>query len=130
MYTKKRNISVIPFIFVRQSSNVTNNRPDRMDKLASLWGIIRRNKYWITLSVFTVIIVFLDENSILHRMEYYRQAARLRSEIEKYREEYEENTERLEELAADSGAIEQVAREKYFMKKPNEDVYVFEEDFD
>ena len=37
--------------------------------------------------------------------------------IEKYRKEYEENTERLNELAVDSGAIERIAREKYLMKK-------------
>ena len=48
----------------------------------------------------------------------------------KDRKEYEENTERLNELAVDSGAIERVAREKYLMKKPNEDIYVFEEDIE
>ena len=48
----------------------------------------------------------------------------------KNRKEYEENTERLNELAVDSGAIERIAREKYLMKKPNEDIYVFEEDIE
>lgn len=52
----------------------------------------------------------------------------LRQEIEKYREEYEESTARLNELAVDSESIERIAREKYFMKKPNEDVFVFEDD--
>ena len=52
----------------------------------------------------------------------------MRGEIDKYRTEYEENTRRLNELAVDSGAIEQIAREKYLMKKPNEDIYVFQED--
>lgn len=56
--------------------------------------------------------------------------SRLNNEIEKYRAEYEENTERLNELAVDSGAIERIAREKYLMKKPNEDIYVFEEDIE
>lgn len=55
---------------------------------------------------------------------------RLRGEIERYRKEYEENTERLNELVADSGAIERIAREKYLMKKPNEDIYVFEGDIE
>ena len=54
----------------------------------------------------------------------------MKEEIEKYRKEYEENTERLNELAVDSGAIERIAREKYLMKKPNEDIYVFEEDIE
>ena len=57
-----------------------------------------------------------------------REESRLLDEIKKYRQEYEKNTERLNELLADSGAIERIAREKYFMKKPNEDIYVFEED--
>ena len=63
-------------------------------------------------------------------MGYANEISRLNSEIEKYRTEYEENTERLNELAVDSGAIERIAREKYLMKKPNEDIYVFEEDIE
>ena len=55
---------------------------------------------------------------------------RLRGEIDRYRAEYEENTRRLNELAVDSGAIEKIAREKYLMKKPNEDIYVFQEDIE
>ena len=54
----------------------------------------------------------------------------MRDEIEKYRKEYEESTERLNELLLDSGAIERIAREKYLMKKPNEDIFVFEEDLE
>ena len=50
--------------------------------------------------------------------------------IDRYRAEYEENTRRLNELAVDSGAIEKIAREKYLMKKPNEDIYVFQEDIE
>ena len=96
--------------------------------MASLWMFVRRNKYLITILVFSVIIVFVDENSILRRVKYAHEEQVLRDEIEKYRNEYEESTRRLGELAADSGAIERVAREKYLMKKPNEDIYVFEED--
>ena len=69
-------------------------------------------------------------NSIVRRMGYANEISRLNNEIEKYRAEYEENTERLNELAVDSGAIERIAREKYLMKKPNEDIYVFEEDIE
>ena len=86
---------------------------------------MRQHKYMITLLVFGIIIGFVDENSIVRRLGYTAETVRLRSEIEKYRQEYEENTERLNELAVDSGAIERVAREKYLMKKPNEDIYVF-----
>ena len=50
------------------------------------------------------------------------------AEIRKYQAEYEESTKRLNELMANPAAMEKVAREKYLMKKPNEDIYVFEEE--
>ena len=83
-----------------------------MGKLISIWSFIRRRKYLITVVAFAVIIGFLDE---------------LKEEIEKYRTDYEENTKRLNEISINPDAIEQIAREKYLMKKPNEDIYVFED---
>ena len=80
--------------------------------------------------LFVVRVAFLDENSIVRRLGYYREETRLRGEIDRYRTEYEENTRRLNELAVDSGAIEKIAREKYLMKKPNEDIYVFQDDIE
>lgn len=99
-----------------------------MDKFSSILRFFGRYKYIITLLIFGVIIVFLDENSILRRMEIANDALNTRDEIEKYRKDFEESTLRLNELDADSNSIERIAREKYLMKKPNEDVYVFEED--
>ena len=99
-----------------------------MDKFSSIVRFFGRYKYIITLLIFGVIIVFLDENSILRRMEVDNEARNTRDEIEKYRKDFEESTLRLNELDADSNSIERIAREKYLMKKPNEDVYVFEED--
>lgn len=99
-----------------------------MDKLTSLWLFVGRHKYLITLAVFAFIVGFVDENSIWSRLCYMQEENRLRSEINKYRQEYDESTRLLDELAADSGAIERIAREKYQMKKPNEDIFVFEED--
>ena len=99
-----------------------------MDRFSSILRFFGRYKYIITLLVFGVIIVFLDENSILRRMEVANEARNTRNEIEKYRKDFEESTLRLNELDADSNSIERIAREKYLMKKPNEDVYVFEED--
>lgn len=98
-----------------------------MDKLITIWSFISRHKYIITVGIFAVIIGFLDENSLLRRFKYEREISQLKEEIEKYRADYEENTNRLNELNTNPDAIEQVAREKYMMKKPNEDIYVFED---
>ena len=98
-----------------------------MDKLITIWSFICRRKYLITVVAFAVIIGFLDENSLFRRLAYEREISQLKEVIEKYRADYEENTKRLNELNSNPDAIEQVAREKYLMKKPNEDIYVFED---
>ena len=98
-----------------------------MDKLITIWSFICRRKYLITVVAFAVITGFLDENSLFRRLAYEREISQLKEEIEKYRADYEENTKRLNELNSNPDAIEQVAREKYLMKKPNEDIYVFED---
>ena len=86
------------------------------------------NKYIITLGIFALIVLFLDENSMLKRMQMNQEERELREEIEKYRDDFNESTRLLGEITADSVAIEHIARERYMMKLPEEDIYVFEED--
>ena len=98
-----------------------------MSKLMTLWKYIRRHKYLITVVAFLVIIVFLDENSLIQRAQHRQEINDLTSEIAKYRKQYEEDTQRLKELTNSPEALEKIAREKYLMKKPNEDIFIFEE---
>ena len=98
-----------------------------MSKLETCWYYIRRHKYLITIALFGVVIVFLDENSLIQRAKHRREIQALTAEIDKYRKQYEEDTETLKELMSNPEAMEKVAREKYLMKKPNEDVFIFEE---
>ncbi len=97
-----------------------------MDKFLPVLNFIRKYKYAITLIGFAIIIGFLDENSMVRRMQYANEIRELNSDIKKYRTEYEESTEKLNELTTNPEAIERIAREKYLMKKPNEDIYIFE----
>ena len=98
-----------------------------MSKLVTIWSYIRQHKYMITVVLFLIIIVFLDENSLIRRYQHRQEIETLTQEIEKYRKQYEEDTETLKELMSNPEAMEKVAREKYLMKKPNEDVFIFEE---
>lgn len=103
-----------------------------MDRIKAFFSALMKQKYLkyiITLAVFVLIICFLDdENNIFRRMDLDRQISDLRSEIENYRKEYDENTQKLEQLQSDTVSIEKIARENYFMKKPDEDIFVFKED--
>lgn len=99
-----------------------------MSKLLTIWNYIRRHKYMITVLIFIVVIGFLDdENSLIQRVKHRSEISALNSEIEKYRKQYEEDTEKLKELTTNPEALEKIAREKYLMKKPDEDIFVFEE---
>ena len=90
------------------------------------WHALGKSKYVLTLIAFGVIIVFLDQNSLIKRWEYKQEILRLQEEINKYKAEYEEANSKLEELANNPDAIERIAREKYLMKKPDEDIFVFD----
>ena len=98
-----------------------------MSKLSALWDFIGRHKYLITLLVFGVIIVFLDENSLIQRAKHREEIRELNEEIAKYRKQFEEDTRKLKEIMNNPDALEKIAREKYLMKKPNEDIFIFEE---
>ena len=94
-----------------------------MSKLLTIWNYIRRHKYMITVLIFIVVIGFLDENSLIQRVKHRSEISALNSEIEKYRKQYEEDTEKLKELTTNPEALEKIAREKYLMKKPDEDIF-------
>ena len=98
-----------------------------MSKLMTIWTYSRKHKYLITIAAFLVIIVFLEENSLIQRAKHQQEINTLNSEITKYRKQFEEDTEKLKELTNNPEAMEKIAREKNLMKKPNEDIFIFEE---
>ncbi len=98
-----------------------------MSRLLTFWNYIRNHKYLITIVAFLVMIVFLDENSLIQRAKHKREISTLNSEIARYKKQYEDDTRKLKELINNPEALEKVAREKYLMKKPNEDIFIFEE---
>lgn len=98
-----------------------------MSRLRRLWDIVGNHKYLITLLLFGIVMVFLDENSLIQRTKHKEEIQMLNAEINKYRKQFEEDTKKLKELTNNPEAMEKIAREKYLMKKPNEDIFIFEE---
>jgi len=97
-----------------------------MGKLQSLWTTIRRHKYLVTTILFLLIIGVLDENSLLRRYMHQREIAALKAEIKEYTDKFNEDTRKLDEINNNPKAIEKIAREKYLMKTPDEDIFIFE----
>jgi len=96
-----------------------------MGRFITCWNYIRRYKYLAAIVVFLLIIGFLDENSLYTRYQRNVEIGTLKSEIDKYQAQYEAETAQLEALQNSPVAVEKMARERYLMKRPDEDIFVF-----
>ncbi len=69
-------------------------------------------------------MLFFDRNDLISQYDYRTQVAKLESEKEFYIKETEKSRKDLDELSSNKEKLEKFAREKYLMKKENEDVFV------
>ena len=100
----------------------------KMDTLKNYYVRIKPylNKYIITLVVFVVFIVFIDENNVIRRVEYEIKIKGLRQEIRHYQKLRDQSALKLQKLHSSDEELERIAREDYLMKKPNEEVFIVE----
>ena len=74
------------------------------------------------------LVGFVGENSILAHMNNKERISDLQKEIDEYRGQYETNMSKLRRLETDPKAIVEIARERYFMKADDEDIFVLRDD--
>ncbi|MDD2257082.1 MAG: septum formation initiator family protein [Bacteroidales bacterium] len=84
------------------------------------------NKYVVTIGLFVIFILFVDENNIIRRIQLKREIRALKSEIRQYEALRDTSVQRLEDLKAGKSELERIAREDYLMKRPNEEVFIIE----
>lgn len=70
-------------------------------------------------------MIFIDSNSLLIHRELNQDIEDLENEKEYYKNEIEKDKKAIKELSTDEG-IERTARETYYMKKDDEDIYIIE----
>lgn len=83
-----------------------------------------RNKYFITALGFIVWLSFFDRNNFITTASYRSQLHKLQSEKEFYETEITRNKEDLIELRTNRANLEKYARERYLMKRDNEEIFV------
>jgi len=84
-----------------------------------------KNLYILIFVVFVVWMLFFDANSWLIHRELNADMEDLEDEKEYYQKEIEKDNKAIKELSTEEGT-EKIAREKYYMKKENEDIYIIE----
>lgn len=82
------------------------------------------NAYWLVTIVFFALTFVMGDSSLYKRYTYDEKIRNLEKEIKHYRKEIEVNSKKLNDLHTDKEGLERFAREEYFMKKPDEDVYI------
>ncbi|MPL94462.1 hypothetical protein SDC9_40616 [bioreactor metagenome] len=88
-----------------------------------LWSLIK-NKYFITTSAFVVWLVFFDQNNLIQQQSLRRELHEVKKERQFYLDEIHHDTQKYLEVVSNKERLEKFAREKYLMKRDNEDVFL------
>lgn len=84
-----------------------------------------KNKYFLTVIALIIWLIFFDKNDFFTQRETLQKLKKLKHDRNYYTAEIENNKRELNELKTNKESLEKFAREKYLMKKENEDVFVF-----
>jgi cell division protein DivIC len=89
------------------------------------WVRFISNKYVLILLLFIVWMFFFDTNSFFIHNELNNDIRALEDNKKFYKEEIKNDKLFIEKMQ-DSDEVEKFAREKYYLKKENEDIYIIE----
>lgn len=118
-------------VFYSLIRNFVAEKGKKMKKLKRLLVRIyhvKALKYALVTLVAVILIGFVDENSVWHHFQNKQKISELQDEIKQYLDEHERNKEQIEKLESNPKAIEKIARERYFMKADDEDIFVLGDD--
>lgn len=97
-------------------------------RLYPILNFISHNKYWIVIILGVLIVGFLDENSLLKHVRNRMLVSDLKEQIDDYNSQYERDEQKIKELRRNPKTITKIARENYFMKADDEDIFVLSDD--
>ncbi len=86
------------------------------------------NKYLLTILGLAVWVVFFDKNDLKTQVDLRKDVKLLEEERHYFAQEISEITSDLKELMTNPKTLEKFAREKYRMKRDNEDIFVIVEE--
>jgi len=96
-----------------------------MQKAKKIFSILS-NKYLVALVFFGVIILFTDHNNLFEQHDRKQELKELQAKKEYYQQEIAKTKKELADLSSNPAALEKYAREKFYMKRDNEDVFLVE----
>ena len=85
------------------------------------------NKYLLAITFFVTWLLFFDHNDVFTTYKRSRELKDLKAKKTYYQEQIDLTQKQVDALRLNAASLERVAREKYLMKKDNEDLYIIEE---
>jgi cell division protein FtsB len=82
----------------------------------------------VALGIFIALIGFVGEHCLRERYKRKVEITELQMKIREQKQKFNKDNKELERLKKDPEAVRKVAREKYFMKTSNEDVFIIEDE--
>jgi cell division protein FtsB len=89
------------------------------------WFSIVSNIYVLVLTIFMVWMLFFDTNSLLIHRELRKEIDKLEKQQEFLKNEISKDRAIIEKLS-DPKELEKFAREQYYLKRKNEEIYLIE----
>ena len=83
-----------------------------------------KNKYLLTGLAFIVWLAFFDRNNLVSQLRSHKVLKGLQMEKKFFIDESRKDSAALHDLTSDTASMERYAREKYMMKKDNEDIFI------
>lgn len=83
-----------------------------------------KNKYFLTFIIFFIYMLFFDSNNLIRQFELMKELKGVEVERKYYMEEINSNVSTTENLLSDIKKLERYAREKFLMKRSDEDVFM------
>ena len=83
-----------------------------------------KNRYILALIIFGIWMLFFDRNSMINQYRLVSTLGDLNTEKEYYQTEILSDSAALVKLQNSNEELERYAREKYLMKRDNEDIYL------
>jgi cell division protein DivIC len=97
-----------------------------LSTLRRLFPPFLRNIYGFVGVSFLIWMLFFDTNTLFSQWQLSRDNDRLQNKLTQYQQEIKIVEQDLNELKNNTSLIEKVARENFYMKKNNEDVFIIE----
>jgi len=101
-----------------------------MNKLLNHLPSWLKNKYFISFAAFCVIILFLDKNDLVTQWGRKKELHNWNQRKAYYTQEINRLEKEYRALTTTPAAIEKLAREKFFMKRDNEELFIISEKSD